>query len=355
LSRSDSEESELTYDFVQPPAWRTGIQLRQQRHSELQHAECELDEQVMASYGLTGDAREAIESELRDVQKVSSPDDDDDAQVDEDRDEADENADMSCDQLAARWIGYALGIVTGRFRPGVEGGLGRGDFAADVAKQLCGMADADGILVQDEGHPDDLAARTLAALRIMLGDEAAREVVLTAADRTGETEPVLRKYLEGPFFKEHIKLYRKRPVYWLLQSPKKKYGVWIFHEQLTSDSLYRIQREYVDLKMKLLEGQLGEFRKKQDAAEGRERRQAEKEMAPIEDVLADVREFAARINEVIQRGYRPHIDDGVLLNMAPLWGLIPSWQAEPKKAWKAPSNRATMTGRSTPWTTGPTG
>ena len=51
-----------------------------------------------------------------------------------------------------------------------------------------------------------------------------------------------------------LKLYRKRPVYWLLQSPKKKYGVWVFHERLTGDSLYRIQREYVDPEVRLLEG-----------------------------------------------------------------------------------------------------
>lgn len=27
-------------------------------------------------------------------------------------------------------------------------------------------------------------------------------------------------------------------------------------------------------------------------------------------------------------------DDGVLLNLAPLWTLLPYWQAEPKKAWQ---------------------
>jgi len=253
------------------------------------------------------------------------------------------------ESLARQWISYAVGTVMGRFEPGVEDGLGRGNFSPDVAKSLRHLADADGILVQDEGHPDDLAARTLAALRVMLGDEPAREVVLTATGKTGETEPVLRKYLEGPFFKEHLKLYRKRPVYWLLQSPKKKYGVWLFHERLTGDSLYRIQREYVDPKIKLLEGQIVEFRARihgrssphpsplpeGQGLSGRERRGVEKKMATIEDVLADVREFAARINKVIQRGYTPHLDDGVLLNMAPLWELLPSWQAEPKKAWKA--------------------
>jgi len=56
-------------------------------------------------------------------------------------------------------------------------------------------------------------------------------------------------------------------------------------------------------------------------------------MAEFEDVLDDVREFHKLLTRIIQeRGYRPHIDDGVLLNMAPLRELMPSWQAEPKKA-----------------------
>jgi len=50
----------------------------------------------------------------------------------------------------------------------------------------------------------------------------------------------------------------------------------------------------------------------------------------------DVREFLKRLNYIIEeRGYVLHIDDGILLNMAPLWELIASWQKEPKKAWEA--------------------
>jgi len=59
-------------------------------------------------------------------------------------------------------------------------------------------------------------------------------------------------------------------------------------------------------------------------------------MAGLSDTLDDVRELVKILKMIIEeRGYRPHIDDGVLLNMAPLWELIPSWQAEPKKAWQA--------------------
>jgi hypothetical protein len=45
--------------------------------------------------------------------------------------------------------------------------------------------------------------------------------------------------------------------------------------------------------------------------------------------------FADRIDQITARGYTPHIDDGVLINMAPLWDLIPAWPAEPKKCWQA--------------------
>jgi hypothetical protein len=61
-------------------------------------------------------------------------------------------------------------------------------------------------------------------------------------------------------------------------------------------------------------------------------------------LLKDMRLFArswqdgddAGQKRMISRtGYNPHIGDGVLLNMAPLWELVPAWQAEPKKAWES--------------------
>jgi hypothetical protein len=119
-----------------------------------------------------------------------------------------------------------------------------------------------------------------------------------------------------------------------LQSPKKKYGVWVFHERLTKDTLFRIRQDYVEPKISMLEGKISGLRKNRESADGREKRRLEKEIASQEEVVADVREFSKRIKFISEeRVYIPRIDDGVLLNMAPLWELIPSWQAEPKKAW----------------------
>ena len=43
--------------------------------------------------------------------------------------------------------------------------------------------------------------------------------------------------------------------------------------------------------------------------------------------------FINKTNAIIQKAYTPNIDDGVLINAAPFWGILPSW-ADTKKAWQ---------------------
>ena len=61
-------------------------------------------------------------------------------------------------------------------------------------------------------------------------------------------------------------------------------------------------------------------------------RRLQKEVDKLLDVADDLREFSKQIKEITDRGYTPHIDDGVLLNAAPLHSLLPSWP-ETRKAW----------------------
>ena len=152
------------------------------------------------------------------------------------------------------------------------------------------------------------------------------------------------------FFKEHIQKYRKRPMYWLLQSPRKRYGVWLFHAKLTKDTLYRIRGEqYVASKIRQLDTYLADLRRQRDAAQGRECRATRKADGSSWMMCWKISvTFAERIDTILQRGYTPHIDDGVLITMAPLWELIPSWQAEPKKCWERAERVATMTGHIRP-------
>ena len=242
--------------------------------------------------------------------------------------------------MARAWISYAFGTVLGRYAIGEPEGLGRGNFDEETAAAIRALIDEDGVMVSEPGHPQDITARTLRCLELMRGQETAHALIREAAGSEADPEDLLRGFLdrftgtpEVSFWRHHFQLYRKRPIFWPLQSPKRKFTVWVFQERFTRDTLFKVRSEFVDPKARWLEARIRELKDKAETSAGAEKRRAEKEASQLADILDDVQEFSKRLNAIIQKGYTPHIDDGVLINAAPLWELLPSW-SDTKKAWQ---------------------
>ncbi|MCG3145054.1 MAG: hypothetical protein HONDAALG_02595 [Gammaproteobacteria bacterium] len=351
LAKADSEEDETTFDFI-IPAWREALaetpNTLLERRARLAAIERELDEEVYRLYGISDEDRQAIESELSTIGEQSSEEDEASDEGEDDTDGAEPDS-LSADDsqltfaLARRWISYAVGVVLNRFQPGIDGALGRGRFDPEVAAALRRLADHDGIATFDEHHEDDLARKVEQALELMLGEAATGEIINAVIGETGEPATVrLRRYLERDFFKFHVQQYRKRPIYWLLQSPRKSYSLLLFHERVTPDTLPLVQgTRYVGGKLNHLTDQIKSTREAVTAAAGRERKQLEQKLERLEDARNDLENFNQHIQAVLQLknergetvGWSPKIDDGVILNLAPLYELLPSWKAEPKKYW----------------------
>jgi len=327
-----SAEDEITFDFV-APAWTgslydtlTELYIREEALADV---EAEIDEEVYRLYGISDEDRAAIEAEL------SEPEND--GLTDEEFYQIDEM------NFALRWVSYAVGIAMGRFAPGSEDGLGRGRFSPEVAEKLCSFADKDGVATLDKGHQDDLVQKVYSILEIALGEKEADLTIMAALnDMDRDLEKLLRRYIERNFFKVHLKKYRKRPVYWLLQSPKKRYSIFVFHEKATKDTLPLILgNRYVGGKINQLKNQIDEVRGALPQHSGGKKKRLEKELAGLEATLSDVLDFEAALRKVLETkdeqgntvGWAPEIDDGVLLNLAPLHELMPSWK-ELKKTWK---------------------
>ena len=376
-----SAQDETTYDFVAPPRWAAGQQDIAALQARLAELEAQIDDELYQLYGISDEDRAAIEAELSGGSSVEGGESETNSEEQEAEGEAEAAAStMTPQELAVRWASYAVGILLGRFKPGVAGELGsavyrREDFAigslpapdeaefnllvsgperfahidagggrhlfpAEVEAKLRALADSDGIVVLDDGHPDDLPAKVEAALELMLSERGAAEAVEALSGETvganQSVRPLLRKFLERDFFsKWHVKWYQKRPVYWLLQSPRKLYGVYLFHERITKDTLFVVQRKYLDAKIALTRQTLAE--KRASAAgtgSARERRAFNKEADEAEKLLADLEEFAKRLKAITDRGYDPDINDGVILNLAPLWEVLPAWNKEPQKYWE---------------------
>lgn len=332
LAQAESAEDETTFDFISPP-WTvslddtlTEIWLRE---DALKNVEKAIDEEVYRLYGISDEDRKAIESEL--AQPVAEGEEAKEVEPDYIDDE----------ELARRWISYAVAIVMGRFQPDISAALGQGRFSSPVAAQLRSLTDSDGVATLDEGHQDDLAIKVWNALEIALGESGASEVV-SAALGDGNPESLLRRYLEKDFWKRHLQQYRKRPVYWLLQSPAKSFSVYVFHERANRDTLPLIMgTRYVTGKINQLKNRIDEVQTDKKSAEGRAKKLLEKDLDDLETKLLDLEAFEAAIRRVLEQknergetvGWTPEIDDGVMLNLAPLRELMPSWK-EPEKFWQ---------------------
>jgi hypothetical protein len=387
---------ETSPGFAVPSSWATGPNDLAAAQARLAALESQIDDEAYRLYGISDEDRAAIEAELAGEPLADEDDETEPATRTTPDDEEDTDAvepPMTAEELAVRWISYAVGVVLGRFTIGdlrftndqppiqnrqskignaiyrredfavgslpapdvaefdelvgpverfayVDADGGRHLFPAEVEAALRELAVEDGITVLDEGHGRDLPALVEQALQLMLDWDTdtqharrnTHEVIEAGAG--GD----LRKFLERHFFTRwHFRWYRKRPVYWPLQSARRSYGFVLFHERVDRSTLYVLQRDYLDHKLNGLRLQIGDLRVQLEGKEGRARKQVERRIDQATQLLDEVTEFAQTMERVVREGYEPEpswIDDGVILRMAPVWELIPIWKREPKKYWE---------------------
>lgn len=195
----------------------------------------------------------------------------------------------------------------------------------------------DGILVDDPTHPSDIVSRVRQVLRLLWG-ERADAVEQEACEALGVRD--LRSWFRDPrqgFFAYHIKRYsksrRKAPIYWLLQSERRNYAIWLYCHRLHKHSLYVAGRDYADAKVRLEETRLAELREGLDGLAGSAKRQREREIDRQEKLVAEVTAFRNTLDQIALRNLPPDLNDGVLISIAPLHPLLPWKEAE--RMWDA--------------------
>jgi hypothetical protein len=350
LVSEEATENESTYMFVAPPAWASGCIEVAQRDQNLAALEQTIDEEIYQFYGISAVDRSVINDERSLIQEAIDPEPSEESGTEETSDGIEGVDALTQDNLSRKWVSYAVGVALGRFSPGVDHALGRGAFPAEISLRLRELSAQDGMMVLERGHPDDLAQRVLDILSVAQGDDETESIVRLATGESGELRDSLGNYLLARFFKDHVRQYRKRPVYWLFQSPKRTFSVYLFHEMATINTLSALQgNRFVGGRLHWLETELADLLFRAAKAEGREKSNVTKRAREIAEALEDLKAFDASLSAANQfpikdaNGlpgivrWKPELDDGVLLNAAPLQELAPAWKpagTDLKKAWE---------------------
>ncbi|MBA3822789.1 MAG: hypothetical protein H0X24_02650 [Ktedonobacterales bacterium] len=193
----------------------------------------------------------------------------------------------------------------------------------------------DGLLADDPGQPRDITAAVRAVLTLLYADRAAA-IEAEACTLLGVSD--LRTYLTsfGAFAETHIKRYsrsrRKAPIYWLLQSPRKHFTVWVYYHRLDRDLANKVLH-LAQQRLTIAAYHLTQFQTDRDAQTGSNQRKLTKLVEQQSALVADLQEFITRMEAIIALDLTPDRNDGVALNVAP-WHALTPWK-EARTVWQA--------------------
>jgi hypothetical protein len=320
--------------------------------TQLAELAAEIDEHAYRLYGISEQDRQRIE------QGFGTSGEAEESLHDDDLDESDDDGDVAevdAMPMVASLLSWTLGVAFGRFDvrlaigdrdappepepfeplPVCSPGMLTGNDGLPVAApppRYPLTFPLDGVLVDDPGHPRDVLRAVRSVFETVFDDANARWH--EAAELLGT--PDLRTWFARDFFEPHIKRYsksrRKAPIYWQLATASGSYSVWIYIHRATADTLFRVLNDFVGPKLDheraKLDGLTQDAGANPSAAQRREIEQHETFVGELQALKTEV----ARVAPL----WKPNLDDGVILNFAPLWRLVPqsrSWQGECKKAW----------------------
>jgi hypothetical protein len=327
LKRALDAASETSHAFLLPLALQSDVFNPSRVQQELDSLQQEINAAAFALYGIGDEDQAAIESSAKG--RATADEDSTDSETEDDDDEDESQTGASTDAVTSWLVGVAFGRFDPRLATGERPIPPEPEPFQPLPSRSPGMypkgeepADRPDILVNDEGHPDDLAARARAV---------AERVRVEAPEN-------LRGWLAKDFLPLHIKMYsksrRKAPIYWQLATRSASYSVWLYIHAFSKDTLFRVQNDYVAPKLaheeRRLESLTSELR---DGATAAQR----KTLAAQESVVEELRAFLDEVKRVAPL-WNPNLDDGVIINFAPLWRLVPqnkSWQKELKSTWDA--------------------
>jgi type II restriction/modification system DNA methylase subunit YeeA len=277
----------------------------------MQELETENNRLFIAAYGLEGELQPEVPEEQITLAR------------------ADARKDM------AAFLSYAVGCMMGRYSPDHPGLIlaNAGDSAADFRLKLANAGlqvsalsfqpDEDGIIpvLDGEWFEDDIVARTRDFLRATFGEATLKENLRFIEDALGKP---LDKYFLADFYKDHLQTYKKRPIYWLFQSPKKGFSALVYLHRYTKDTVNTLLNGYLRDYLKKLEARIAHLTEVEATATAtKERTAARKEREKLEKSLKDCQDWERDvILPLAQQRLEIDLDDGVKVNYLKFEGAV---------------------------------
>ncbi len=143
------------------------------------------------------------------------------------------------------------------------------------------------------------------------------------AKRGEQSLETIRRYLSNQFYKDHLKTYKKRPIYWLFSSGKQKaFECLVYLHRYNDSTLPRMRTEYVTPLLGKYDAFADQLKKQLEDATTSEATQLKKELLALEKKQTELRAFDDNLKHYADRRIKLDLDDGVKVNYGKFGDLL---------------------------------
>lgn len=313
LSKEEYDSFETSHDFIRAPfiisataqgkqttlsiksTYEAWSKLCDERIRSLRANEERMNKLFVEAYGLDGDV--SVDMEDKEI-VLHRPN---------------EKSDISA------LISYAVGCMFGRYSLD-EPGLAYAGGEWDASKYSTIIPDRDNIIpiCDDDYFDDDITGRFVKWVEAVYGSETLEENLKFIADALGgkgTPREVIRSYFINDFYADHLKIYQKRPIYWLFDSGKKNgFKALIYMHRYQSDLLARMRTDYVHEQQERYRTQLTHLADAIDHASASERVKLTKQQKKIQEQALEIQKYEEKVHHLADQNISIDLDDGVKHN-----------------------------------------
>jgi type II restriction/modification system DNA methylase subunit YeeA len=219
------------------------------------------------------------------------------------------------------FISYAVGCMFGRYSLDKPGLIlaNQGETLADYLKQVPQPSfepDDDNVIpvLDDNWFSDDISERFRNFLRVSFGGEHYEENLKYIEKSIGKD---IRKYFIKDFYNDHIKRYKKRPIYWMFSSTKGSFNVLVYMHRYKPDTVSVILNGYLREYRSKLSSKISQLETVETSADSSqaEKTRAAKQIESMRKIIKELDEYEKDIlYPLATQNIELDLDDGVKVN-----------------------------------------
>lgn len=327
LSIEEYNSYETSWDFLKHPlvnnSYETSLKtafdewekLSNKRFDTMKKNETKLNYKYAKIYGLEDEIAPEVEEDLISIRLASKERD------------------------IRSFVSYAVGCMFGRYSLDEEGLIYAGG-EWDSSRYKTFIPDEDNCIpiTDEEYFSDDIVGRFVEFVKVVYGSDTLEEnldFIAKALGNKGDTfREVIRNYFLKDFYTDHLKVYQKRPIYWLFDSGKQNgFKALIYMHRYDADTVGRVRTDYLHRAQKYVETAMQSAQYTIDnATSASEKSKATKAVTKYTKQLAEMRIYDEAIAHIANKRIEIDLDDGVKVNYAKFQGIEVA--QEGKKALK---------------------